>query len=303
MEREEQLQWERHNARWAAASAIGAALLTLAGTIVLLKALNPSPSDNVEGIVLVHQKPGQLMLAAVLQALGTALTAPALYYLFRATRFRRPQMPQVLRYLVLLAAPVAAVLAVIHQVQLGHVADKVFPQLPLPPKDAKNLVDDQVGKGGIVAVSAFATAAGLGLAFSFLMVSLNAMRAGLLSRFMGIIGVIVGVLLVLPILPLPILQIFWLAALGLLILGPWPQGRGPAWETGEAEPWPTAQDRRDAMLGDDAPIRGRAREIREEEEAEEEQVPEALPATTRTPARIREEPTHPRSKKRKRKRR
>jgi hypothetical protein len=307
MERDEQLQWERDNARWAAAAAFGAGICTLAGTMVLLGALNPSPDNNVEGIVLVHEKSGQLLLASILQALGTALAAPPLYYLFRATRLRRPQLPVLLRYLVLIAPVAAGLLAVIHQIQLEGVADKLAPNFPadIPEKgkaltELKDMVNDEVGKGPLVAVSGFATAAGLGIAFAFLMVSLNAMRAGLLSRFMGIIGVIVGVLLVLPILPLPILQIFWLGAIGLLFLGPWPQGRGPAWETGEADPWPTAQDRRDAMLGEDAPIRG-GRDEADLEEIEDDEPVDVQP--TGTPARIREEPTHPRSKKRKRKRR
>jgi hypothetical protein len=41
-----------------------------------------------------------------------------------------------------------------------------------------------------------------------------------------------------------IIEAFWLGAIGSLYLGNWPGGRGPAWETGEAEPWPTAAQRR-----------------------------------------------------------
>jgi len=41
-----------------------------------------------------------------------------------------------------------------------------------------------------------------------------------------------------------IVQGFWLGALGMVFLGRWPGGRGPAWETGEAEPWPSAAQRR-----------------------------------------------------------
>jgi hypothetical protein len=41
-----------------------------------------------------------------------------------------------------------------------------------------------------------------------------------------------------------VIQAFWLGAVGLLFLGRWPGGRGPAWETGEAEPWPSAAQRR-----------------------------------------------------------
>jgi hypothetical protein len=78
------------------------------------------------------------------------------------------------------------------------------------------------------------------------MVPLRARRAGLLSPFMAILGVIAGVLLVLQLVPLVpvILQVFWLGAVGALFLGNWPGGRGPAWETGQPDPWPTAAERR-----------------------------------------------------------
>ena len=131
--------------------------------------------------------------------------------------------------------------------------------------------------------------------------AVNAMRAGVLSRFMGIIGIIVGVLFVIPLLgQVPIVEVFWVAALGLLFLGRWPQGgRGPAWETGEAIPWPTAQDRAAAMA-----------EKRADRELDRDETPEPVAAGGRRPA-PEEEPDgdrpvtdqHPRSKKRKRKRR
>jgi hypothetical protein len=38
-------------------------------------------------------------------------------------------------------------------------------------------------------------------------------------------------------------QIFWLGAMGVLFMNRWPGGRGPAWETGEAEPWPVPEGR------------------------------------------------------------
>jgi hypothetical protein len=72
------------------------------------------------------------------------------------------------------------------------------------------------------------------------------MRAGLLSRFMGILGIFVGVLLVIP-LGVQILQLFWFAALGLLFLDRWPGGRGPAWQTAEAIPWPGAAEQREEI--------------------------------------------------------
>jgi hypothetical protein len=98
------------------------------------------------------------------------------------------------------------------------------------------------------------------------------MRSGLLSRFMGVLGIIVGVLLVLPLVPggQVFIQAFWVFALGLLFVGRWPGGRGPAWETVEAIPWPSAAQVRDAAL-----LEERAAEATEEAEAEkpEEEQP------------------------------
>jgi hypothetical protein len=83
------------------------------------------------------------------------------------------------------------------------------------------------------------------LAFLYVMLPLRARRVGLLTPFMSILGVIVGVLIVFATLGIaPVIQAFWLGALGMLLLGNWPGGRGPAWESGEAEPWPSAAQRR-----------------------------------------------------------
>ncbi len=71
-----------------------------------------------------------------------------------------------------------------------------------------------------------------------MIVSLNAMRVGLLTKLFGYIGIVAGALLVL--VPLPVVQIFWLGGLGFLFLGRWPGGDPPAWRTGKAEPWPSA---------------------------------------------------------------
>jgi len=70
---------------------------------------------------------------------------------------------------------------------------------------------------------------------------------GLLTRFMGVLGVIVGVA-VAPILPIDqqgIIRVFWLAALGMLFLGRLPSGTPKAWATGQAEPWPSQQQLRE----------------------------------------------------------
>lgn len=90
------------------------------------------------------------------------------------------------------------------------------------------------------------------LGFSFVMLGMQAMRVGLLTRFMGVLGVIVGATFVLPLDQQGIIRSFWLGALGFLIAGRWPSGVPSAWRTGRAEPWPSAAQAR--MRRADAPL-------------------------------------------------
>lgn len=71
-------------------------------------------------------------------------------------------------------------------------------------------------------------------------ISINAMRVGLLTRFLGYLAVISAVLFLLPFLPLPIAQIYWLGALAVLPAGRNPSGTPAAWSSGEAIAWPSA---------------------------------------------------------------
>jgi hypothetical protein len=81
------------------------------------------------------------------------------------------------------------------------------------------------------------------VAIALVLVSLAAMRVGLLPRFMGYLGIIAGVLTILPFLPIPIVEAYWLLALAYLMSGRWPSGTPPAWTTGVAVPWPARQPR------------------------------------------------------------
>jgi hypothetical protein len=131
----------------------------------------------------------------------------------------------------------------------------------------------------------------LSLGFAFVIISLNAMRVGLLTRFMGVLGIIVGVLFVIPLGTLQVVQPFWLLTLTALFLGRWPNGVPPAWQTGKAEPWPSQQELREERE------KTKAAQLKADGKAEPEAEPEAAAATAS------QAPTHPSSKKRKRKRR
>jgi hypothetical protein len=88
------------------------------------------------------------------------------------------------------------------------------------------------------------------------LISINAMRVGLLTRFLGYLGVISGALFVLAFVPIPIVQVYWLGMLAVLFLGRSPSGTPPAWQSGEAMPWPSAAEMREQRVRDAEARRG-----------------------------------------------
>jgi hypothetical protein len=317
VETQEQLDWEARVGRPVAVAAFASALLLFAWLFYANSIVDEAPEDTVEGLRLVTEHESQVLVATLLQSLATALLAAPLWYLFKAAKFRRPETPSAAKWLALIAPPLMAGVSIVRQFIQIDVAQRVTDQLsarPLRPEAAVDYAREELSQGAAPVLEAVVLASTLALAFGFVLISLNAMRAGLLSRFMGILGIIVGGLFVLPLLgQVPFVQLFWVAAIGLLALAKWPQGgRGPAWETGEADPWPTARDRAEAMA--------EARAAREEEFADDDydDEPDRARATVgagRRPgpdpddgdadviAERRQSPQHPRSKKRKRKRR
>jgi len=309
---EEQLSWEQRVGRIVAIAAFASAALFLAALIYQSVAIPTLYRDAGSGEQLLHfyDHRNDVLIGTILQALSTALVAAPLWFLYEATRFRRPETPRAARYLALIGGPLVGILVFVRHFAVVGAAEKLRDEMaksPLSPPAADQFADDRLADS-LQLVEVVRFAAGLALAFAFILVSLNAMRAGLLSRFMGVLGIIVGVLFVLPLLgTIPVVQIFWIAALGLLFIGRWPQGgRGPAWETGEPDPWPTAQERQAALM--------EARERGGDQAGEDDRPHEAI-AAGRRPAPdpepddaehvngARQHTPHPRSKKRKRKRR
>jgi hypothetical protein len=319
----EQLQREQRAGRFAAAAAIGAIVLTIAYVAVQASiksvrwnghTIKPANARNeAQALLLTHHQPGKYLLASILVAVALPLIGYVLFYLYTATLQRRPEVPSILRWLTLAAPALFGVIGVISQIQQADAANQ-FVHHPLAQtlgkagdKLATHLARDTVGVAQYIGY-----AAGLLLVLAFVMTSIYAMRAGLLSRGMGFFGAAVGVLLLLPLLgpATTFVEILWLAALAVLFLDRWPGGRGPAWETGEATPWPSPAERR-AEMGQPSdkepqpaprPSGGQlARRVRAAEQANgggaatavTDDEDEAAAASRR----------HPRSKKRKRKRR
>ena len=192
------------------------------------------------------KEPTDFVVSGVLQGLGLLLLVPALLYLYRAARYREPRLMSAAAILTVLGAVTLAVVTLLRQLELLDIADSFFPEHATGQRDLEEAAEDYIEDELSPALQGISLGGSIALAFGVIMTSLNAMRAGLLSRFMGVLGIFVGVVLVIP-LGVQILQLFWFAALGLLFLDRWPGGRGPAWQTGEAIPWPGAAEQREEV--------------------------------------------------------
>ncbi len=241
MDPREQLGWEARFAKPAAISAFLAGLLIVGGTVVRQTvALADRPDDEREFLLAIDDNAGSFLASAFIQSLSFLFLAAVLVYLYSATKARKPEFPVIAVVIAVLGPVLLAVAGPLSDVSRLDIADEFLASGPQTEKRAEDLLEDRS-----VAAAAVGSAGTLALAIAFVLININAMRVGLLSRFMGIIGAIVGGLYVLPILSGPlIVQLFWLLAIGFLFLGRWPGGRGPAWEKVEAVPWPSAADAR-----------------------------------------------------------
>jgi hypothetical protein len=278
-------------ARWRTRAAIGAAagaVLVLGGGIGLVTTLSSSKTDELTSQLLFYDHhSSSLLLGTIVAGLGSICMIAPLVFLFRATKARRPQLPNVALITAWFGPIAAGVGQIALQVVLLDKAHTFATTGAQTYAQAKHLTDEGILK----AMQGLVLAGQLSLGFAFVLISLNAMRVGLLTRFMGVLGIIVGVLFVIPLGTLQVVQPFWLLTLTALFLGRWPSGVPPAWQTGKAEPWPTQQqlrEEREKTKGAQLKAAGKA-----EPEAEPEPAGAAASAG----------PAHPSSKKRKRKRR
>lgn len=313
---DETLADERRRQVQAGASSIAAGILTIAGgalaafvysdlpRVQLLGALRerfaaqpPDPSLKALQVLWYHDNAVKLILVSVVLALAAAAIGFALSNLYRSVKARRAVNPGMI-YATIAGSVLIAVAGIVQAVGTT-VETAAFADTSKQTSDAAS---DVLNAPLVLASLTLRQIGAFALGIGIVLIALNAMRVGLLTRFMGVLGIIVGVLftgaasLFVPIgTSLPIVQAFWLVALGVLFLGRWPSGMPPAWVTGEAQPWPTQQELRERRVesqaagDDDKPPRRSRRAPAEVPETPAPAMPERRP--------------HPSSKKKRKRRR
>jgi len=238
----DQLAWERRFGPRAGAAALGGAMFIVASFVSQLSLLRVKTKNEADTLRAVHAHASGYVAGGVLQLVALLFLAVVLYYLYRAARLRRPQTPPIALVLGVVGPILFGIVGAIGPFVIRHFAMEFVNGANHTNQHAKDLVS-----GGAARAFGIATLpTGLAFAFAVIITNINSMRAGLVSTFVGIIGVIGGLLFVLPLGPPQLLLFFWLVSMTVILYDRWPGGRGPAWETGEAMKWPTAMERRTA---------------------------------------------------------
>ena len=259
---EETLAREAEDRPRAAGAAAAAGVATIVGNLLFLGALRDYPGEE-DGFVSVTESIGSringtapdersmlaaqlaerqdnaaaLWASAILTSLAVVLAMYALVYVFHATKARAAETSRI---------PWFAAMIGLAAYPVGHVISEAAVLLG---DEAQNAEDarDVFGSGAVLLGETLEFFGTFAVGLAFVLVSLHAMRVGLLTRFMGILGIIVGVLAVVQLDVPQLIRAIWLVLLGALIAGR-VRGRPPAWETGRAQPWPSQQQIREQRL-------------------------------------------------------
>ena len=251
---EKQLAWEaRHRRRAGVAATLSAAALLAffvlqeilkrrvpkpSGLESFERALRPGSLDALPSLqipLFEYLDSNTLLLLAIGIAgcIGYFAVAWAVGFLAVAARARQPALKRFVIYLPLVGGVLLGVSVLLSQIGSVALASDFL-------TTKRTVAEARAAGNGLLVFARVLFALGtITLAAALVLVALNALRAGLLTRLFGYIGVVAGGMLLL--LPLPIVQFFWLAGLGVLLLGFWPGGDPPAWRTGRAEPWPAGR--------------------------------------------------------------
>jgi hypothetical protein len=132
-------------------------------------------------------------------------------------------------------------------------------------KARDDLASDLLDNSSLLQVGSLMRFVGLfALVFALIYIPLWCMRTGLLNRFWAMLGLALGVSLLL--IPVGIFGVvLWFAAVGAMLARWWPAPLPPAWDAGEAIPWPSRGDigPPPEERGDAGTVEGTGREISE----------------------------------------
>jgi hypothetical protein len=249
------LHESRVRTRTVAIAAIAGVFLILA-SVIQLSGPHTKVDELTLDLLVANQRFPLDLIASVVNALASLGIAATLLFLFRAARSRNPErVKPYIRWIAIVGGGLAALAGVVYAIVVAIKVHEFATTGSQTYAEANHLTSGT----GLLGLQLVGQAAALLVAVAFVLVSLQAMNQGLLSRFMGYLGMFAGALVLFQITQVPVVQTYWLLAIAYLISGRWPTGVPAAWRSGRSEPWPSSAEmraRRAADTGDRRPTRG-----------------------------------------------
>jgi uncharacterized membrane protein (Fun14 family) len=276
MTADDRLLYETRMRNRSAALAATAGILLVVAAAVQLAGPHTKIDELTADLIYAHKRFPLDVIGALINAVALVAVGFTLAYLFDSSKARKPELRGAIKIVALVGAVLAALTGVAYAIVIAIKSNQFVSHGSQTYEQAHHLTSSAI----VLVLPFLGQGAAFLLALGFVLVALNAMRVGLLTRFMGYLGIFTGVLVIFPIgSPIPVVQGFWLLTLAYLFSGRWPSGLPPAWRSGRAEPWPSSAKMREQRAGAAGPAGARGRASKpERSKPEKVAAPAARPA-------------------------
>jgi hypothetical protein len=219
---------------------IAAAAFLFAAAVISLSGAHTKVDELTIDLIIEHQRFPLDVIGSIINAIGLTAFAFAASFLWRCIKARNEGVNRGSEICVLVGGMLAAVTQVIYSIMIAVKAHDFVSTGSQTYEQAHALTNGTA----LLILQTLGPAPVLLLAIGVVFIALNGMRVGLLTRFMGYLGMFAGALIIFPLQPVPVVQAFWLVAIALMLLGRSPTPVPPAWASGVAEPWPSGTEQR-----------------------------------------------------------
>jgi hypothetical protein len=236
----QQLERENEHRQKLAVPAFGGGFLYLISALIIYETLNAAPTVGLlQGLApALSGVANPAVSPRTLAAISFGVLTLILLLLLDATRFRRPETWGPARIVVIVGGVGSAIISIAREVVSAIQSHSFAVGHDHSIQAAENALSSGALNSIVNYVGLLAT---LALTVGMIATLLNALRVGLVVRWMGILGMFAAVITFAPLLGEEgeIILAFWMVMMGVLYIGKWPNGEPPAWASGEARPWPS----------------------------------------------------------------